>query len=97
METIGNLQPDNESCPFGVRVMFGLGLPCRGAAEMLHKVITRDCFKNDWSKENIIRAYVAHVENVKRRCPPEKLLVYQVSEGWAPLCEFLKVMKRVHT
>jgi hypothetical protein len=28
---------------------------------------------------------------VKRRVPPERLLVYDVKEGWDPLCEFLGV------
>lgn len=30
-------------------------------------------------------------EEVKERVPPEKLLVYEVREGWEPLCEFLGV------
>jgi hypothetical protein len=28
---------------------------------------------------------------VKRRVPQERLLVYEVKEGWGPLCEFLGV------
>lgn len=28
---------------------------------------------------------------VRERVPPEKLLVYEISEGWEPLCEFLGV------
>jgi len=32
-----------------------------------------------------------HNEEVKRRVPPERLLVYEVKEGWGPLCEFLGV------
>ena len=30
-------------------------------------------------------------EEVRRRVPPERLLVYEVKEGWGPLCEFLGV------
>jgi hypothetical protein len=30
-----------------------------------------------------------HIEDVKAFVPPEKLLVYDVSEGWKPLCDFL--------
>jgi hypothetical protein len=30
-------------------------------------------------------------EDVKERVPSERLLVYDVKEGWAPLCEFLGV------
>jgi hypothetical protein len=32
-----------------------------------------------------------HTENVIRTIPPERLLVYEVGQGWAPLCEFLSV------
>ena len=32
-----------------------------------------------------------HNEEVKRRVPKERLLVYEVTEGWGPLCEFLGV------
>jgi hypothetical protein len=37
----------------------------------------------DWFKR--------HNEQVKRAIAPERLLVYQVSEGWGPLCRFLGV------
>ena len=32
-----------------------------------------------------------HIEEVKAHVPAEKLLVYDVSEGWGPLCKFLGV------
>ena len=32
-----------------------------------------------------------HIEKVKSEVPPEKLLVYDVRDGWGPLCEFLGV------
>ncbi len=32
-----------------------------------------------------------HIEKVKATVPADKLLVYDVRDGWAPLCEFLKV------
>ncbi len=33
--------------------------------------------------------YDAHVAQVKASVPPSKLLVFNVKEGWAPLCAFL--------
>jgi hypothetical protein len=33
----------------------------------------------------------AHIEEVKRVVPKEKLLIYDVRDGWKPLCEFLGV------
>jgi len=39
------------------------------------------------SKSNV--KYEAHAAKVKKECPADKLLVYEVSEGWEPLCKFL--------
>lgn len=89
--TLVYMQPDAPECPFGVRVAFAMGLPCARAAEMLNKVITRDCFNNDWSDENILRSYIRHIETVKKICAKERLLVFDVQEGWKPLCDFLGV------
>ena len=33
--------------------------------------------------------YEAHIAHVKANVPPEKLLVFNVKEGWGPLCAFL--------
>lgn len=38
-----------------------------------------------------IQIFNQHVEQVKRDVPPEKLLVYDVREGWGPLCTFLGI------
>ena len=32
-----------------------------------------------------------HTDEVKAAIPPDKLLVYEVSRGWEPLCAFLGV------
>jgi hypothetical protein len=32
-----------------------------------------------------------HVEEVRERLPADRPLVYNVAEGWAPLCAFLGV------
>jgi hypothetical protein len=32
-----------------------------------------------------------HTRRVTETIPPERLLIYQVSQGWGPLCEFLGV------
>jgi hypothetical protein len=43
----------------------------------------------DLSRVAMSAAHQAHVERVRRTIPPERLLVYRVSEGWEPLCRFL--------
>merc|ERR1711990_1427828 len=32
-----------------------------------------------------------HVREVKQTVPPQQLLVFQVKQGWKPLCQFLGV------
>lgn len=38
-----------------------------------------------------IAVFERHNEEVRRRVPPDRLLVYDVREGWGPLCAFLGV------
>jgi hypothetical protein len=42
-------------------------------------------------REFAIGVFNAHIEEVKRAVPKDKLLVFDVKEGWAPLCAFLQV------
>lgn len=42
-------------------------------------------------REFAIGVFNRHNEEVKRHVPPERLLVYEVKDGWEPLCEFLGV------
>lgn len=42
-------------------------------------------------RDLVLSRFEAHNERVRRGVPPERLLVYQVSEGWGPLCQFLGV------
>ena len=42
-------------------------------------------------KAYALAAYRAHNERVRELIPKERLLVYEVSEGWEPLCAFLGV------
>lgn len=42
-------------------------------------------------KGTAIAIFNEHIETVKRIVPAERLLVFDVREGWAPLCKFLGV------
>lgn len=42
-------------------------------------------------KANAMRVFEAHTEEVKRTIPADRLLVFDVREGWGPLCAFLGV------
>jgi hypothetical protein len=40
-------------------------------------------------KAKLIEVYRRHNEEVRRTIPQERLLVYEVADGWEPLCRFL--------
>ncbi|MEU6712076.1 sulfotransferase family protein [Nonomuraea sp. NPDC046802] len=42
-------------------------------------------------EESAVAAFERHVATVKQSLPPERLLVFDVREGWEPLCRFLGV------
>lgn len=42
-------------------------------------------------KDFALEVFDAHNENVKRKVDPDRLLVYEIKQGWGPLCEFLQV------
>lgn len=42
-------------------------------------------------KDHVIDVYLRHNQQVKDEVPPEKLLVFESSQGWQPLCDFLEV------
>lgn len=42
-------------------------------------------------KDHVIGVYLAHNQQVKAEVPAGKLLVFESSLGWEPLCEFLDV------
>lgn len=64
----------------------------RRAPSMMEKVITQGTFDGRFEdREHVIGRFRRHTEEVMERVPPEKLLVYEVKEGWEPLCGFLGV------
>ena len=79
----------NPDSSWVIKVAANFGFPLRRFDEMFNKVILRDCFHGNWSKENIIKCYKDHIQHVKETCPKDQLLVFEVSEGWEPLCKFL--------
>lgn len=42
-------------------------------------------------REHLISVFNDHVAEVQRTIAPDRLLTYDVAEGWGPLCEFLGV------
>jgi hypothetical protein len=42
-------------------------------------------------RDHAIAVFERHVAHVRATCPPDRLLVFDVAEGWEPLCAFLDV------
>ena len=60
--------------------------------QTIRKIILEDTFRNrDHDPAYAIGAFMARAEKVARTLPPERLLVFEVSQGWKPLCDFLEV------
>lgn len=55
------------------------------------KLIDREFGSDYKNKESVIAHYRQHNEEVMKTVPPERLLVYNVRDGWEPLCKFLNV------
>jgi hypothetical protein len=41
-------------------------------------------------REHAVAVFERHVAHVRATCPSERLLVFDVAEGWEPLCAFLE-------
>jgi len=52
-------------------------------------VIARTGFPDGLDRDGLIRAFAAHHDAVTRTIPSDRLLIYQVKDGWEPLCGFL--------
>jgi hypothetical protein len=65
-----------------------LGGPSRSMSGSPMQRIVLDQFDD---RARMLAAFQGHIDEVKRVVPTDKLLVFEVREGWAPLCAFLDV------
>ena len=56
---------------------------------MVNKVLTKTGFPDDLEREELIKRFIAHNKAVRETIPRDQLLIFQVKEGWEPLCKFL--------
>ena len=57
--------------------------------EMVAGVVSKTGFPGGLDRAGLIDAFLAHNEGVRSAVPASQLLVYQVRDGWEPLCAFL--------
>jgi Sulfotransferase domain len=59
---------------------------------MSHKLVFERSLQGAFpDKAKAIARYNAHIDEVKAAVPADKLLIFSVDQGWAPLCAFLGV------
>lgn len=91
MKTIFVMMAGNPNAPLGVKVVNFLGMgPIPGFIPMT-RAMNAKVFKGNIFERSVIEEFKAYNESVKADCPKDKLLVFEVSQGWEPLCAFLGV------
>lgn len=63
----------------------------RDHMRMVNTLVLHGTFGGDLSHDHAMEIFNAHNEEVRSTVPPERLLVYESSQGWDPLCDFLGV------
>ena len=59
---------------------------------MIDRIIWKGMFQGRFADRSFaIEAFNRHNEQVRRDVPADRLLVYEVRQGWEPLCAFLGV------
>lgn len=78
-ETIHKLLSTIDEAPAPIRPWF----------EMARGVTVKSGIGDKSNRDDMIRAFEDHVDAVKKSIPAERLLVFEVKDGWGPLCAFL--------
>jgi hypothetical protein len=61
----------------------------RAHMRMVNAVVVDKSFGGSLDREHAIQVFKAHIDEVRRTIPPERLLLYESGQGWEPLCGFL--------
>ena len=56
---------------------------------MVRAVMRKTGFVVPSPRTELLEAYERHVRRIQNLVPAERLLVFDVAEGWEPLCAFL--------
>lgn len=60
--------------------------------EMIDHLVWDGIFDGRFTdREHALSVFEHHITAVQSTCPPDRLLVFDVAEGWQPLCSFLEV------
>jgi hypothetical protein len=59
--------------------------------DMVHAVVLDRVFDGTTDRAHAVGVYERHVTDVRATVPADRLLVFDVAQGWEPLCAFLGV------
>jgi hypothetical protein len=79
--TIYKLLAGRDQAPHEMRAWLG----------MANDVIAKTGFPAGLDLDGLVQAFIAHNDAVKEAIPASQLLVFEVKDGWEPLCAFLGV------
>jgi len=57
--------------------------------DMVEGVIAKTGFPAGLGRDCLVNGFIAHNEAVRATIPASQLLIFEVKQGWGPLCEFL--------
>ncbi|HEX5848180.1 MAG TPA: sulfotransferase [Rubrobacter sp.] len=82
--------------PLPLRAAFALASPFApgpaGTVRLADRLVWEDTFHGRFEdRDYAMEAFERHNETVRRRVPKGRLLVFDVRQGWEPLCHFLGV------
>jgi len=70
----------------------GAGEPLAAGIEMARALVWEGTFGGRFAdREHAVRVFTEHNEAVRREISGDRLLEFQVAQGWEPLCDFLEV------
>lgn len=62
----------------------------RAWLKMASEVIAKTGFPLGLDRDELIQAFISHNKAVKEAIPANRLLEFEVKDGWQPLCDFLE-------
>lgn len=95
LATIFRMRARADTSPRARAMMRLLGLmipPMRQGFQIVNDVIWNGTFAGRFTnREHALRIFAEHNREVQETVPAQRLLVFDVKQGWQPLCEFLAV------
>jgi hypothetical protein len=64
----------------------------RSVMEMANKIVAEQTFGGAMGDKSVVLSeYQKRIDDVKEAIPADRLLIFDVTEGWVPLCKFLEL------